>query len=661
MSSVRTGKDLPFHRAVLIVLLLGLALATAGCIDFEEEFTLNPDGSGKVVVQWVYAPVEIKMDREQEPVHADEAVKKAARDELEKSEGVECWKDVSTKLRDDGKIAFKGTAYFRDLSKMKIHTQGVSAYLTSFSLSKDDRGNLVLIPVHEANEKKEPVPIPANEEEIKKRIRDERFGYQQIRPMTEALLNPMKVKVRVHLPGSVGATSCFKKGSDRSVEIVFDGKAALKVLDQAAMDDEFLRSRFKEGGGLVTGGPGFEEVFSERLFGEKGPIRAVTTGELKPFFDLEKEANEEVRKAYAKLCETLGVGAVAAAGANPAPPSAPAAPLFKNAESLLKAHITIDLGSPEVLGAPHVGDAGVFENLETLLQEGNYAYDLRMPGRGSSGGNSSGKRFLRLHLSGPGEALVVEEFEIRTPEGRLSLFRQTEPGSFELVVESEAHRKSALLVRRAGRGVSLALVRERSPFAKQWLTLDEALRGNPVEMGEVLSLLRALPVELAPTLADPEAIRLALGWRDGFPQDIRERMARWQEVLKEDDLAGRENAAKELKEWVAAGDPLRMRILLSVLEKTDNAEERGRLRDVADSQKRLAAIVELVRKGSLYRDLPFLGALLESGDFGAAARRLLAALVGREFATRAEFEAWHERAKPGLTWDERGEKYQPKE
>lgn len=47
------------RRIAPVLLLPALSLSIVGCIDLELEYTLNPDGSGKVVVLWVGSPFDI--------------------------------------------------------------------------------------------------------------------------------------------------------------------------------------------------------------------------------------------------------------------------------------------------------------------------------------------------------------------------------------------------------------------------------------------------------------------------------------------------------------------------------------------------------------------------------------------------------------------------
>ncbi len=267
------------RKLALVLPLVACMLSTVGCIELEQEYTINPDGSGKVVVHWIGAPFDFGPDK------APEAkAKSILKDEITKSEGVDAWKDVSCTARDDGKFEFKATAYFKDFSKLKLHNTGMS--MIALKATKDDAGNLVIV---NEPEKKGGKPKPMTDEEAKKKLKEERAQYQQGKRFIESMLADLKVSAKVNLPGQVGTVTNFKKVSDSSIRITLEGKAFMKVLDEMMMNDEWLLKQLKEHGKLQDAAPA-DDVINEKVFGEKGPIRAVTTGALKPLFDYEKES-----------------------------------------------------------------------------------------------------------------------------------------------------------------------------------------------------------------------------------------------------------------------------------------------------------------------------------------------------------------------------------
>jgi hypothetical protein len=276
-------------RILALAALAALAWANAGCFDLDQEVTLNPDGSGKVVLRSIFSPVSFELT-EKTP-SPEKTMMKAVREELEKSEGVDAWKDVTAVLRDDGKIELRATAYFRDFSQLKLHNQGQSGSPTALSLSKNEAGDWVLSagPDRKSAEKPAPAQKPS-EAEIQERIKAERAKYQQAKPLMESFLKDSRTRTRVNLPGTLSESSNFKKLSASSVEIAVEGKALLKVLDDFILDDAFMRKVAESGRGINDSDSLDAEILAQKLFGTKGPIRAVAKGPFKAAFDYEKEA-----------------------------------------------------------------------------------------------------------------------------------------------------------------------------------------------------------------------------------------------------------------------------------------------------------------------------------------------------------------------------------
>src|SRR5262245_6339280 len=127
-----------------------------------------------------------------------------------------------------------------------------------------------------------------------------------MKPLVESMLSQLKISAKVRLPGRVGAVSNFKKEGDTAIRIALDGKAFMKVLDDLVMNDEWMLKNLKENGGLQNAAPS-DEAIHEKVFGERGPIRATTTGALKSLFDYEAEA-APARAAWAGEAAKLGGG-----------------------------------------------------------------------------------------------------------------------------------------------------------------------------------------------------------------------------------------------------------------------------------------------------------------------------------------------------------------
>ena len=362
------------RRFIGVAALFALMFAAAGCVDLEQEYTINPDGSGKVVVHWIGAPFNLG------PAKTPEAqAQSLLKDEITKCEGVDAWKDLSCTARDDGKFEFKGTAYFKDLARLKLHNQGFSMLV--IKSSKDAAGNLVI--VNEMENKKAAADKPLTEEEAKKKLKEERAKYQQGKRFVESMLADLKAVAKLNLPGKVGAATNFKKVSDNSVRITLDGKAFMKVLDDVINNDELMLKHLKEKGSLDAAPT--DEAFNEKIFGEKGPVRATTTGALAALFDYEKEAGP-ARKEFEEIAKKMGGG--------------PIGPPAKGG----------DFKSLKVAGVRHVYEADMERGLMPLGQhQPGMSISLLGDLPGTVLGMKEGK--LKKAVADTGDDLLPEEFQ----------------------------------------------------------------------------------------------------------------------------------------------------------------------------------------------------------------------------------------------------------
>ncbi len=267
-------------KKLLCTAVAGFALA--GCIDLDQDYRINPDGSGKVAVRMIFSPFRLDLgEKERTP---DEQLQDAVRDEIEKSKGVEAWSDVTWSRRADGKSEFKGTAYFQELSALKLHGQGFSGFPGTFALRKTPGGGFALESVEAAAEEAPKL----SDEDVKRKMAEERAQYQQSKPLLQGMLGELKVRAAFTFPGPVDAAACFRKTGPSTAQISLQGGDLLKAFDALLTDDAQLEKLVRAGGGLKGKAPPGDPFF-EKLFGEKGPPRVSTTSGAAPLFDWAKE------------------------------------------------------------------------------------------------------------------------------------------------------------------------------------------------------------------------------------------------------------------------------------------------------------------------------------------------------------------------------------
>ena len=111
-------------------------LALASCFERKQTAMINPDGSGKMVVDTYIAagtPAANVAQRD-----AVEIAKELATGLVTKSQGVEAWKNLKVEAAADGRAHVVATAYFPDISKFRL--EGA----LSMTWTKDEKGNFRL-------------------------------------------------------------------------------------------------------------------------------------------------------------------------------------------------------------------------------------------------------------------------------------------------------------------------------------------------------------------------------------------------------------------------------------------------------------------------------------------------------------------------------------
>jgi hypothetical protein len=298
------------YRCFTLLIALAAFGFLTGCFETKQEFTLNPDGSGKVVHESQFQAMNLSGNK----AGAEKQLRAAVGEIITKSKGVDAWRDVSYELLDDGRISFKGTAYFRNLSALNIPNQTMLEFDWT---PGDDHTGVLTLRAKEGDKKKSRTPAPAEDltgEALALKLKQERAKYQQMKPMMAMIMGPMKHEAVFHLPGQLGNSSAFQKDPSGVLSLRFDGNKMLAALEKLINDDTWMARN----SGIMKpdSAPPMDEQMSQLLFGETGPIQATVAGLGAPTFDYETEV-DAAREDFAALQQQLGQGPIA-----PALPSA---------------------------------------------------------------------------------------------------------------------------------------------------------------------------------------------------------------------------------------------------------------------------------------------------------------------------------------------------
>ncbi len=292
--------------------LIAISLAgVAGCYESKHEFTLNPDGSGKVGLEVLVTGGIPFMD--DKPAAGQKNLGKDTIGKLlGQSKGIDVWKDVGYELNEDGTGLIRGTAYFKDVSAVEL-----GKYSAARVLWRRTGSNTYVLSLENASPwNREATPPPDAEEsaaERKERLDKERKGWHRGRPFFAAIFSLFRNETTVHVPGSPATVSGLTNIAPNTVRLTLDSETAMEALDTIIADEELYEAYSSR----HTGPTGDD---ADSLYGFiyelHGPFSAVVTNVARPCFDYALEVRE-AKAAYPVL-----LGELAAEHIVPLPPPA---------------------------------------------------------------------------------------------------------------------------------------------------------------------------------------------------------------------------------------------------------------------------------------------------------------------------------------------------
>jgi len=335
------------------VLWVITTVAIAGCIETKDEFTVNPDGSGKVIHEITFQPMDLGMMGEMgsemmgemagamgemtgemgnmtadmtaemtadmgemmgkmmggEPSDPQAQLKKSVKEILSQSSGVDTWKDISYKLTDDGRMYFKGTAFFPNINNLSLHNAGFDSDM-KLHFTRDISGEITIElksqEQDEGTETVEPAIPEIPEAQLNIIVKQARLQYTQMKPMMQGILSTMKSETILHLPAGIKEISNFEKVDNRTVRIILDGSKMLEVMDRMMQDEDWLKEQIRAGKDPLQDGPEGDLDMNEMLFGEKAPVRVVLAGGAQQLFDYDAEVTA-AKANYENMLKKLGI------------------------------------------------------------------------------------------------------------------------------------------------------------------------------------------------------------------------------------------------------------------------------------------------------------------------------------------------------------------
>ena len=277
--------------------LLALALVASGCLEVQDRFTLNPDGSGRVVIDAKVKTLSFDDPKEGKKKQVNDFVAGV----INKSSGVEVWKDITCSVLPDGRIQFKGTAYFGDLNMVEIKDVALNRYTFT-----TENGNVVVGIARKDKEatESEPGDDPATmtPEEIAVKIDSMKEQFRMGRGMMSMFVDELNEKSLFVMPTTVSQAPGFTRAADGAYGIEFSGKRVMKILDSLMESDAFWQKMVKEKGGT---NPENEAEMMGLMFGSQEPHIVAGAGG-QAAFDYRAEVNA-AKKKYPALLKKFSV------------------------------------------------------------------------------------------------------------------------------------------------------------------------------------------------------------------------------------------------------------------------------------------------------------------------------------------------------------------
>jgi hypothetical protein len=306
-------KTTALARLLTGVICLGALPLLTGCFETKDEFTLNPDGSGKVTHECSFQQINLGGDNEV----TEESLKEAIGKVITEAKGVEAWRDVSYKRLDDGRLYFKGTAYFTNLNTLDIPNQTMLEFVW-----QKTAGGAVLTLRTNKSDRAEGASADAKPADLTKltpaeraqKLKEERAKFQQAKAMMNAFMGSMKHEAVFRLPGNVTESSNFSREPGGMVRVEFAGAKLMSAMETLINNDEWAVQNLESLGGQAK--PRMDDELNGLVFSTNGPVRVAVRGG-QPLFNYATEVAAAKVEAE-KIRKQLNLGSTTVAVAAPA-------------------------------------------------------------------------------------------------------------------------------------------------------------------------------------------------------------------------------------------------------------------------------------------------------------------------------------------------------
>jgi hypothetical protein len=263
-----------------------LAVLTSSCVDQDQKFVINPDGSGKFISTMI-----LSVNPQQLGALTNSAGQEPGKQVLTQlirgSEGVEAWADVKHEQTADGKTKITATAYFPDINKFSMSASGRSTgtggpQASTLVSRKEGADWIIEVGMPDAAPAASATPAKSKKtpEEIQSAIQQAQQQWQATKGFMAPMMQDARLRTTVVVGGTVKGGVGFSKESDNTALLQFNGPKIVDAIDKMVMDPKMAQEAAEKGSDLMSGmrdQKRMQKVIMESLTDGQGMPRVTAT------------------------------------------------------------------------------------------------------------------------------------------------------------------------------------------------------------------------------------------------------------------------------------------------------------------------------------------------------------------------------------------------
>jgi len=277
-----------FRSALFCVVGFAWCVFLAGCYERKQQTVLNPDGSGKMLLETDVALPAGGAPGREKPTALSFGRQYTA-DLVNSGSGIEAWSDLEISEAADGRAHVAIVGYFSDLNKVRFKAP-LELPLQFIWEVQGQEGKVRVERMHQAATDK---LTAADARDMVKKAQED---YQDKRLAMHTQLDAFMMQIVFELPGEVTQASVFEKDAANKgrVSFMLDGKKVAAALDTFMANDGALSAMFQKGQDTSAN----DDLILSSMIGKPGPVEATVKiathdtakgQEPKPAFDYKTE------------------------------------------------------------------------------------------------------------------------------------------------------------------------------------------------------------------------------------------------------------------------------------------------------------------------------------------------------------------------------------